>query len=393
MKNMLIAMLVTCLTGTTVLAGVPTQLNLRVERVSDESSSFTVARGESVNYQVIGSLSDTNNEGVALFIFDASYSCGDLSQMSLPDAECMENFEIGEFGLGITNPQGFGGTTEVPDREGDLVQVGGATNTILNDASNAPFPTGAVCLTLGHTELVLATGSLTIPADATDGQMCELALSDVVVNVVRAGEMDDGTFWAVDAGEQGTIQNMSMTVEECPVVAAFVSSTPDCDSTLPRTANNIIQLQFGSPITAPAPGEIEIRELLPGGELGAVDLSGSFTPTVEGGNVLKLEENGSILSNQTWYAIVNTGDWGCVAPFKRDYAVVYGDVDGNGETDVIDAAGVLGERADPAPDGSRFDVDGNGAVDVIDAATGVLGNRGSAAPDPRPDGHGSLPAC
>ncbi len=390
MKNMLLFVLVTCLSGSAALAGVPTQLNLRVERVSDQSSAFDVEPGDTVDYQVIGSLSDANNEGIALFIFDASYSCGDLDLMALPDTQESENFEIPG---GIHNPGGPGGTNDVPGREGDLVQVGAAWNTILNDVSNAPFPTGLPILGLGHTEAVLMTGSLTIPEDATDGQKCVLSLSNVVVNVVRDGEMDDGTFWAVDAGDQGAIQNMSMTahVEQCPVVSALVLSTPICDSTLPRTANNVIRVEFNSPITEPVPGEIEIRELLPGGALGLVDLSGSFTPTVEGGNVLKLQENGSILNDETWYAIVNTGGWPCVDLFELDYAVVYGDASGNGETDVIDAAGVLAERADPAPDDSRFDIDGNGAVDVIDAATGVLGNRGSATPDPKPDGHGCLP--
>ncbi len=388
MKNMLVVMLVTCLTGATVLAGVPTQLNLRVERVSDGLSSFTVAPGDSVDYQVIGSLSDTNNEGIALFIFDASYSCGDLSQMSLPNAECMENFETP---LGITNPLGFGGTTEVPNREGDLVQVGGATNTILNDAANAPFPTGAVCLGLGHTELVLATGSLTIPADATDGQMCEVALSDVVVNVVRAGEMDDGTFWAVDAGDQGTIQNMSMTVE----FANLMASQPDCDSTLPRSQGNVIRLTFDRPITEPSPGggEVIIQQIMDGGATGG-DISGNFTFSVVGaGDVLRIKETGAVLSNETWYTVRSTGGWAGVAPFKRDYQLLTGDANNDHRVlpnDLSLINSFVSIFVTP-PDGSRANINDDNRVLPNDISLANTFVRLFPAPPGKPSDHSCEP--
>ncbi len=382
MKKLQVLAVVATLIGSAALTEAATQLNLRVEGDAGAgwAEDIDVEAGQSVDYRVLGVLSNNDqNEGLALFGFDVSYSCGDLTtQMAVSTGDCMDNFEIP---LGINNPAGFGGTTNVPEHLGDLVQVGGAVNTILNDAGNAPYPTGAVCLGLGWTEVVLATGSLTIPGDAQDQDQCTIDLSAVFANVIALGEVSDGTFFSVEPADPGAATSLTMTVStQC---AAFFLSDPDCDKTLPRTQNNIIRIEFaGGSIAAPLPGEIEIRELPSGSDL----FASSFTATVDG-NVLTLVENGDILANETWYTVENTGAWGSVCgTFKRDYVVVYGDADGNGETDVIDAAAIMGERADPAPaDKWRFDIDGNGAIDVIDAASGALGNRGATAP-PKPDG-------
>ena len=71
-----------------------------------------------------------------------------------------------------------------------------------------------------------------------------------------------------------------------------------------------------------------------------------------------------------------------LAPFAVDLAVVFGDVNQSGQTDVTDVTQVLANRTDPAPACSRFDLNGSGAVDVTDV-TRALAERGSAAP-PKP---------
>ena len=161
--------------------------------------------------------------------------------------------------------------------------------------------------------------------------------------------------------------------------------TQDCEATLPRIANNVIRLEFGGTIEAPLPGEIEIRALLPGGGLGVVDLSAWFTPTIEGGNVLLLTEDGSVLSNETWYTIVNTGAWSCVAPFKRDYVVVFGDANGDAYSNANDINEIWANRADGVPRESRFDINGDGRVNAFDVNVSWA-NRDSGDQG-KPDGH------
>jgi hypothetical protein len=114
--------------------------------------------GAAVNYRVVGVLSDTLNEGLALFGFDLVFDGGALAQATAPAG--MSSFVKTD---GITNPAGFGGTTDVPGHVGELVQVGGGQNTIKNTVDNAPFPIGSVVTLLGHVQVILAEGSLTAP--------------------------------------------------------------------------------------------------------------------------------------------------------------------------------------------------------------------------------------
>ena len=395
MKKLQVLALVTALIGSAALTEAATQLNLRVEGDAGGgwSDSIDVRAGQSVDYRVLGVLSnDDQNEGLALFGFDVSYSCGDLTtQMAVSTGPCMENFEIP---LGITNPAGFGGTTNVPNHLGKLVQVGGAVNTILNTADNASYPTGAVCLGLcwPPDEVVLATGSMTIPVGAQDQDQCTVSLSAVFANVIAAEEVEDGTFFSVEPTDPGAATPLAMkVVDVCSEVVMFDMDPPqDCDRSLPRIANNVIELWFDGTIAAPSAGQIEVRELLPAGGLGE-DLSDSFTVTIEGVDVLRLTENGGILSNETWYAIVNTGAWPCVDEFKRDYIVVYGDANGDGRTSAFDANDIWQNRADPSPKESRFDINGDGRVNAFDANL-AWNNRNPVDPPDKPSEHTCIPS-
>jgi hypothetical protein len=87
----------------------------------------------------------------------------------------------------------------------------------------------------------------------------------------------------------------------------------------------VLRFTFACEITAPYSGKVKIAELQSGGSFGD-DLSSSFTFSVENGNVLRIEEDGTVLSNETWYAVVNDG-WSGVADFEMDYVVVRGDAD------------------------------------------------------------------
>ena len=217
MKTVLALTMAVALTGSAVLA---TDLNVAVQTDTGDPL-VSVGQGETVNYRVVGVLSDTANEGLALFGFDLVFDGGPLTQADTPTEDPIANFVIPD---GITNPAGFGGTVDVPGREGELVQIGGAQNTIKNDVGNAPYPISDVVITgLGYTEIVLATGSLTAPM--TDGTYT-LALTNLFANVIKEGENESGTFWAVEEAGAGTVENLTVEVgAPCMIVGV---DPPNC---------------------------------------------------------------------------------------------------------------------------------------------------------------------
>ena len=379
MKRFLTVILAAGLWASTASAA--TQLNVRVVSGDPSASAINVAPGEVVDYQVLGQLQDgaADNQGLALFAFTLSYDCGDLQQANPPSeaqtpgiTECLPGNN-----KGMTNPSGFGGTTNVPNQLGDLVQVGCAFNTILNTVDFAPFPLGTVALDMGHSETVLAQGQLTIPGDATDGQVCTLSVSQVIANTILNGEADDGTHWAVEAATQGTTGSLAMTV--APSCAAASASTPSCDGVLPRSAGTVIRVQYASDPTASIPA-IEVRELLDGGLFGA-NVADQFTKVDEGGNSVVLTNNGTPLTNRTWYAVTD----GCN---QFDFVVMYGNVDGDGDTDALDANAIWQNRLNPVSDNTPFDIDGDGDVDALDVNAAWNNRDANVPPVPaKPTGH------
>ena len=370
-------------------ATVASATDLNVTLRSGGVSTVEVAPGVTVDYEVIGELTDALNEGLALWACDIAFTGGPLVQ-GVVGSGMGEFAEAGD--AGITNPAGYGGTTTVVGREGELVQAGGGMNTILNLVDNAPFPVGAVVTGIawpGSPE-VLMTGSLTAPL--TEGTYT-LTASNCFGNVIKQGEILDGTFWATEPIGVGTVTNLAVTVVS-PVAnldfASLALTEYPCDATLSRIGNNVLRFEFDRGVAAPVPGQIEINELLGSGVYGP-DLSASFDITGENGNVLKITEVGTVLSNETWYAVRNIGNWGEAGDFEVDYAVVYGDADGFGGTSFGDLAAIFnvlqnGLPANSLTDSSRFDIDGFGGISFGDIAAAFNFNNSSAGANPSPTG-------
>ncbi|MGD2109661.1 MAG: dockerin type I domain-containing protein [Phycisphaerae bacterium] len=137
-------------------------------------------------------------------------------------------------------------------------------------------------------------------------------------------------------------------------------------------------------IVAPTPGQVQIRELLAGGAFGS-DLSGSFTFTVEGGSTLRIAENGTVLENEKWYGITNTGAWPGVINFEMDYKVVRGDVNNSGFTNFSDLATINQHLTGNATDNDIYDINASGFVNFSDIST-ANGFINAEAP-PKPSGH------
>ncbi len=196
------------------VASFGTDLNVWVLDEGD-SNAISVSPGVTVNYKVVGELSDELNEGLALVLFDLSLdgaSCTgnecDLTPADTPTGEPMSAFVIPD---GITNPAGFGGTVI----GGDLIQICGGQNTIKNTIDDeAPFPTGAVIERVAwpSSPAELVTGSLTAP---TAQGAYTLTLSDLAASVIQEGEDGSGTYWATDLVVAGTIADLTIAVGAC----------------------------------------------------------------------------------------------------------------------------------------------------------------------------------
>jgi hypothetical protein len=183
-----------------VPAAIAGDLNVSVE--SAGSNHISVNPGTTVNYSVVGELSDLSNEGLAGFTFNLSFTGGSLAQAAAPTSGDMLHFKSP---MGLSNPAGFGGTVTA----GTLVQIGGAQNTF-NNTFTPEFLSGAVqtgVAWFGQPE-VLVTGKLKAPV--LPGSYT-LSLSALKANVIRQGQTG-ANFWAVDAAGTGTIDNLVIDV-------------------------------------------------------------------------------------------------------------------------------------------------------------------------------------
>jgi len=386
MKRTLSVLAAMAMGGSVVSAA---DLNLSVQ--SGGLNAITVGPGDPVNYEIFGTLSTAvDNEGLALFGLNLTFDGGPLSAADIPALPSGVGNEMASFvrNEGITNPDspcppacGFGGTIIA----GELVQIGGGQNTIKNTALNAPFPIGGVFTLLGHTPLVLVSGSLTAPASAGVYHLV-IPADSVFANVITLGQTGD-PFWATEPAGGGTIDNLTITVVDIPT-NPLLSSDPACGGSWPRSANNFAKLTFAADLVVPGAGQVQIRELLAAGAFDA-DLSANFTFSIvnDGGGqprVLRIVENGTQLADRKWYAITNNG-WAGVNEFKVDIVHLIGDADGNGR--VLNAdVGLINSQISPLlqPD-KRTDIDGNGRV--LNADVGLANSKISPLAVTKPTNH------
>ena len=199
-----------------------------------------------------------------------------------------------------------------------------------------------------------------------------------------------------------------------PAPAQLIDTSCVCNDSLSRVGRNVLRFYFDAPITEPASGELEIRELLPDGAFGADDLSPLFRMSLEGDRVLRVEEHGCFdgtcdfasgsaacldgpdagkpcgqaLANETWYVVMNRGGWCVVADFALDFVVLRGDANNDHVTSFTDLSAINAMFSEPAdtPDDSRFDINTVGGVSFTDlsAANAFIG---SSAIDTKPDRH------
>ncbi len=200
-----------------VVAGASSsQLSVAVE--SGGSDVVAATPGETIRYEIVGLLSDDHNEGLALVGFDLHFTGGELQQADEPsgdpDSGCENPMIHFTKPWGITNPAGFGGTII----NGDLIQVGGAQNTVNNTPDNAEFPIGTVLTGVAQPSgcglAVLVTGSLAAP---TTPGVYTLILENLFANVIREGETGF-PFWTTQTARADTVTNLTVYVDAVPPV-------------------------------------------------------------------------------------------------------------------------------------------------------------------------------
>jgi hypothetical protein len=126
-----------------------------------------------------------------------------------------------------------------------------------------------------------------------------------------------------------------------------------------------------------------IQELLDDGLFGP-NLAASFDVSIEGGNVVRIQDTGGNLAHRTWYAVRNINACDAIGDFEVQLVVQVGDADGNRFVTAVDVGQVNASPLGLVDDDSRFDIDGNGFRTAGDVG---FANAGQGPLPPKPSGH------
>ena len=218
-----------------------------------------------------------------------------------------------------------------------------------------------------------------IAYDASDGTV------DGSVVVIGFGE----NFSIYDLNYDGVVDHEDVTLIEDGDV--LLSSIPYADSSLCRSAGNVVRLTFSVDITEPPPGELLVQQMFAGGAFGP-DLSGGFDVSIEQDGdgfprTLRLVDAGlPDLQHGAWYTISGNGGWLGGASFDVAYVVQVGDVSNDGAVLNLDAGLINGAIPEfVAADQDRRDIDGDGTILNDDVSTANFYIPSFQVP--KPDGH------
>ena len=206
----------------------------------------------------------------------------------------------------------------------------------------------------------------------------------------------ESTYLTADFLEQNSYPDPAVSqtytvVEAAVIVSPFetylVESIPAHEESLWRSENNIIRLIFDGDIAWPFPGSLTIREMVDCDVFGP-DLTTGFTFAVENDihgrpRILRIREDGAMLTHRTWVAIEYTGGEPEIAPFKLQYPVQVGDASNDGQVMSYDVSVINGGIPDfSAADDERRDINGDGRILSFDVS--VTNGSIPSSPVPKP---------
>ena len=240
------------------------------------------------------------------------------------------------------------------------------------------FTGGIICD--GCEPAYLGTLILKVSDDASGTFVINADLTDLVETVPGP----DNTFFNDEDG--GFIYPYTiepLTIQVGAAGPALAGSTPAMDESLWRNANNYMMLEFDGPVPALNDGDIMIREMLADGAYGE-DLSANFTFTADG-NMLYIEETGSVLMHEHWYAVSSDG-LGGGAGFLLHHPVMVGDANNDGRLlpNDLSLINTMVPTFSVGPE-SRMDINGDTRVlpNDLSLANSNIPNFGVA----KPSGH------
>jgi hypothetical protein len=382
--------------------------NLNITIKSGGSASVNVAPGATVNFTIEGTLSSgADNEGLALIGGDLHFTGGGLAANTIVPPTCPDPSVIQTCATamsafvkdcGVTNPAGFKGTL-MPN--GDLVQWGGAMNTIKNDNDNqalpcypncAPFPIGNPLLHVAEPgpgncgTTVLATGSVVAPN--TPNQY-KLQVINGFANVIKTGETLADPFLETEAAgipflppPDATVHAQLIINVSADVCTGIASSVPShCLVDARRTAlggdppaitNTFIKsfavtFDAGCDVSGAAVGDFSIACTPPGS-----------CPTINNVNTVDQTVTvnlSSAIKVDAWTCITHTasGDQVCAGHIP-------GDANGNQATlpsDIIALVDHLNQLPGSALPNNQCDMDRTGVclpADIITLIDLLIGN-------------------
>ncbi len=180
---------------------------------SGGQSTVSVAPGANVPFEIAVELGGQPSQGLAGVTFDLRFDGGALTPLGAPATAVFNGFVSPS---GLSNPAGFGGTAVA----GELLQVGGAQNTIRNVF--APKPSGAVVDNIGNAgPVALVSGSVVAPN--TPGTYF-LRIREPAASVILLGETGS-PFWRAEAASPGVITHLRIDVGGCNVATYCAPKT------------------------------------------------------------------------------------------------------------------------------------------------------------------------
>ncbi|HEY3243754.1 MAG TPA: dockerin type I domain-containing protein [Phycisphaerae bacterium] len=376
------------------------------------STQVNAPPGCRIRYRVEGVLSDTQNDGLALWGCDlrlARASDGAVVAGLVPDSTAfgwpMDHFMLN---LGATNPTGYGGIvgpTGYPGYQDAniLLGLGGAQNTIKNtDLTGFAFPSGVnVVGKIAYGKQILAAGTLDVPNDP--GGTYSITPRNVVANVIKTGELAiaNAEFYKTGAAGLGTISKLTVVVDALAPVALILANPPialdnpsapgtvfrdllqtGTTSTLTQgiggsgtpTEGSVqyatISVTFGcAPNPAPTTSNITVTCTDISGT-GSADCPNITSVTSLGGNAYQIALDRVIPTRECSTITFNAGN---IAGQKVQYQYLPGDVDLNGTTNTGDLSALTRARnnpdittGNPGPNLAHYDINRDGVIDDAD---------------------------
>ncbi len=223
MKRALITSLLTI--ALAVAPAAASELDLKVQTVAGVGITTVNTTCTTVRYMITGQLSDTLNDGLALWAADLELTgpaTGTLTPLSRPPV--FSDLAAFDIPLGITNPSAAGGNgyggTPAPGQSNKLLQIGGAVNTIHNDGALAPFPDSTTVLeNYAQARRVLAVGTVTLPSTAGT---YTLAITNAVANIIRDNEPSDPEYHRTERAGSITTSDLVIQVVATPTVSGLL---------------------------------------------------------------------------------------------------------------------------------------------------------------------------